>query len=118
MEGIRQSEKRRAPLQGGGHLMGLKLYVNDSLTVPVAIRRPWRIRLFSRPWRPLEKFDYAISPDPCLYSMGTGIVGHSETLAVMKERILADGGKGRLDQATVLSRMWWPEGIDGEVTDG
>jgi hypothetical protein len=102
---------KREPLRGGGHFMGLKIYENDNLTVPIRTPRTWRERLFERPWRPTEQFNYSLVPDPQLYSMGLGVVGHSSTIEVMKVE-LADS-QGRLGLAEVLGRLWWP-GVPAE----
>lgn len=38
------------------------------------VKRSWRERLFSRPWRPLRKFKVALTGKPAIYHDGRGTI--------------------------------------------
>lgn len=56
-------------------ISGITIKTNPNLVVPgetKAVKRTWRERLFSRPWRPLQTHNYiqTYDPDPNFYDIG------------------------------------------------
>jgi hypothetical protein len=57
----------------------------------IVVRRSWKERLFSLPWRPREKTKTIqipeIIPDPNYYQIGNRIVGHPQSIRRLKDAI-------------------------------
>jgi hypothetical protein len=76
-------------------LCGLRVVTNANLVVEDGqeeVRRPWRERLFARPWRPFKatKIVTRFKPDPNLYVIGNRTVAcHPETAARTEREIRA-----------------------------
>jgi hypothetical protein len=73
---------------------GYRIIENDLLTIagtPYEVSRPWKERLFTMPWRPLNKTKTIAPriPDPDFYISETDrfIVGHPETMKKLKGAI-------------------------------
>ena len=60
---------------------------------PVQVRRSWRERLFSRPWRPLRRTRTFVPqvPSKHAYRMGDRIVMHPAMLAQLKSASSTEG---------------------------
>jgi len=73
-------------------LYGKKVVLNENLVVPVnvEIKRTWKERFFSRPWRPLKAtkimIKYKPSPDIMVVGNDTWIM-HPDTMAKIAEQI-------------------------------
>ncbi len=71
---------------------GMRILESEYLTVdgePVQVRRSWRERLFSRPWRPLTTTRTVVPqvPNPGLMRIDARtIVLHPETARLFRER--------------------------------
>ena len=70
---------------------GMQLLESAYMTVTkeTTVKRSWRERLLSRPWRPWKTTKIVVSqePDPNLYRIGrTQIVGHPATIAKLKKK--------------------------------
>ena len=68
---------------------GIVVIENAALTVPgepYEVPRGWWERLFTRPWRPLDKKRWVTprKPDPNFYRMGDRLVGHPMAIANLK----------------------------------
>lgn len=71
-------------------ISGFKIITNDHLMVdgePIQIRRSWRERLFSRPWRPWAAVRTFIPkiPSPQIFEWGDTLIMHSETMRKFRE---------------------------------
>ncbi len=57
-------------------------------TVQVQIPRTWSERIFSRPWRPVQKYKQVVAPSMCcVFDVGTFTYrGHPEALKRVKKR--------------------------------
>lgn len=72
-------------MNGTPTLYGRRVYLNPLLTTPgdpVEVRRPWRERLFSRPWRPWAATRTAIPQVPSreVFFLGeTALAMHPDT---------------------------------------
>lgn len=78
---------------------GIPVYESEALTVegePYEVRRPWKERLFSWPWSPLQATRtvvpqvpdprFYVSNDPLLPIPGKCIFAHPETARKLKEQ--------------------------------
>ena len=57
---------------------------------PYTVKRTWKERLFSKPWKPLQKFKIIIPkiPDDNIFVLnGATLVGHPETIRALKEKL-------------------------------
>jgi hypothetical protein len=71
-------------------IFGHKVILNSNLLMngdPVTVRRGWKERLLSRPWRPFHATSTYIPrvPDTAVYQLGGGyIVAHPNTIAKLR----------------------------------
>lgn len=70
-------------------LMGMRVITNEMLTEagePYQVRRPWRERLLSRPWRPFQATRTIVPqvPSKQVYRMNGTLVMHPETFRLLK----------------------------------
>jgi hypothetical protein len=76
---------------------GMKLIESIHLTLPVTeiIDRSWKERLFSRPWKPLEKTKKQIVqyPDPNVYTWGDLIICHPMVALRIREELIQERSK-------------------------
>ena len=75
-----------------GSLIGMQVRTNPLLTVagpPVKVRRAWRERLFSRPWKPWRATRTVIPqiPDPHAMLVGNLLIMHPDTWARMRREL-------------------------------
>lgn len=77
---------------------GLKVVsdINCTVSIPWFLRRTWRERLFSRPWRPLEevKVIKRTVPSPHIYVVGKQtVIAHPDMVAKLGSIINQEGGQ-------------------------
>lgn len=77
---------------------GYRLIEDINLTVPGpdrVVRRTWRVRLFTLPWRPLaaNRTEPTVLPDPSMYASGDMIIAHPETMRRIKDMLATQGKK-------------------------
>jgi len=75
-------------------MLGVRVFLNEILTVPgdpARVRRTWRERLLSRPWRPLRAFKMipTVKPDPSVYRTAQGLFMHPDTWRRIQRQMLA-----------------------------
>jgi hypothetical protein len=69
----------------------VRVYENIYLTVPETVKRTWKERLFTRPWRPFRKTKVIQVPNPDLIKTSVGLIGHPDTVAKLR-KMLEKGG--------------------------
>ena len=83
--------EHRPPWPLPGNLYGMAIIESVWCTIPEerVVRRTLRERLFQLPWRPFQTTSHETMrlPDPNLYVMGSQIIGHPATIAVLKDRL-------------------------------
>ena len=62
-------------------LLGREVIEREDLVIETA--RPWRVRLFSRPWRPWK--GTVTKPDPDYYVSEWSIFAHPETVKLLSK---------------------------------
>ena len=100
------STEHREGTQDQGTLCGCKLYANPALLTihkVEPVRRTWRERLLSWPWKPwvAERLEITMAPDPNLYRAGAVIVGHPETIKAATAHLAAQAAGGADHARTV-----------------
>lgn len=70
----------------------LKVCANPSMLVvkdAKVVRRTWRERLLSWPWKPWasQRLEAVLGPDPRLYRAGAVIIGHPDTIAAATQEL-------------------------------
>ena len=62
----------------------VRVFESKYMTVPQEVKRTWRERLFTRPFRPFRKTKIIQVPNPNLYRTPFGVYGHPETIRKLK----------------------------------
>ena len=85
--------------------------------------RTWRTRLFTRPWRPHEKYDLEFVPKAVLYrNPGSGhptmIVAHPAMRTQLFDELENMSGPPTQEIEGVTPQAEWPDGALGEKPRG
>ncbi len=79
-----------------GRIGDYTVYTSGNLTVPDLVSRTWAERLFTWPWRPLQKLKTVRRPDPNLYRVGRDVVvGHPATVEAMRQTLTYEAERER-----------------------
>lgn len=91
-------EAARVWMLGRTGFGGTRIFESIHITIPAerTVIRSWKERLFSWPWRPWQATKVIVEqvPSPNLYRFGQDIVGHPQTIRLLKEQLAQEGLSG------------------------
>lgn len=77
--------KKAAPLISHDKFNGLKIVVNNHITDAAVAKRSWKERLFTRPFKPFEKFRVVNDPHAFILDNGTIVCSQGTYNKIMKQ---------------------------------